>query len=179
MPTGTSDLDRPRRLALVALDVVGERGVEGLTHRAVASAANVPLGSTTYHFKTLDDLLAAAMVEAKAATDAEMAAWSATVGPETDLIHAIAQYVTELLEHQRSRTVVEVELYLAALRRPQLRQLADDWNRAFPAILEQHTDAETAQALALAFDGLLLHGLTQGAAYRIEDVERVLRRVAR
>jgi AcrR family transcriptional regulator len=48
---------------LAALEVVAAKGVEGLTHGAVAAVAGIPLGSTTYHFASLDDLLAAAIVD--------------------------------------------------------------------------------------------------------------------
>ena len=50
------DPGRRDRLIDVAIDVIADRGVAGATHRAVAEAADVPLGSTTYYFSTLDDL---------------------------------------------------------------------------------------------------------------------------
>jgi DNA-binding transcriptional regulator YbjK len=56
-------------------------------------------GSTTYHYATLDDLLAAAIVEAKKATDAELAAWAGTLGPDTDLARSVADYVLDALTH--------------------------------------------------------------------------------
>ena len=43
-----------------ALDVIAAHGVAGTTHRRVAAAAGVPLGSTTYYFADLGDLLGAA-----------------------------------------------------------------------------------------------------------------------
>ena len=60
------DPTRRERIARSAITVVAERGVERVTHRAVAAAAEVPLGSTTYHFATLDDLLADALKVAAA-----------------------------------------------------------------------------------------------------------------
>ncbi|MCZ4096223.1 TetR family transcriptional regulator [Streptomyces sp. So13.3] len=58
------DPDRRRRIIDAAIRVVGERGIAGLSHRSVAAEADVPLGSTTYHFATLDDLLVAALRQA-------------------------------------------------------------------------------------------------------------------
>src|SRR3954454_22150107 len=55
------DPHRRDRIARAAITVVAERGIAGLGHRAVAAEADVPLGSTTYHFATLDDLLVAAL----------------------------------------------------------------------------------------------------------------------
>lgn len=44
------DPERRQRIIDAAITVVGERGIAALSHRAVAAAADVPLGSTTYHF---------------------------------------------------------------------------------------------------------------------------------
>src|SRR3954454_24276122 len=109
MPKGTVDPDRPPRIALAALEVVADKGVEGLTHRAVAAVAQIPLGSTTYHFKTLDDLLAAAIVEAKRATDAELAEWAAKIRPGADLVRLVSDYVMHALTQHWGRTIVEHE----------------------------------------------------------------------
>lgn len=49
-----------RRDALVdaAVAIVLESGEAALTHRVLAARADLPLASTTYHFRTLDDILA-------------------------------------------------------------------------------------------------------------------------
>lgn len=176
MPRGTADPERPRIIALAALEVVAEKGVEGLTHRAAAAAAGVPLGSTTYHFGTLDDLLAAAIVEAKKATDADLATWAAKLGPDTDLVEAVTDYVMHALTHHWGRTIVEHELYMAALRRPQLRALSREWDEAFPAVLSKHTDAVTAQTVAIVIDGMYVRAIIHGMPSR-GDVEVILRRL--
>jgi TetR/AcrR family transcriptional regulator, regulator of biofilm formation and stress response len=48
-----NDPERQQRIAEAAIQVVADRGVEGLTHRAVAAGAEVPLGSTTYYRRGL------------------------------------------------------------------------------------------------------------------------------
>jgi DNA-binding transcriptional regulator YbjK len=176
VPRGTADYDRPRRIALAALEVVAAKGVEGLTHRKVAAAAGIPLGSTTYHYATLDDLLAAAIVEAKKATDAELAAWADTLGPDIDLARSVADYVLDALTHHWGRTVVEHELYMAALRRPQLRVLSRQWDDAFGAVLSEHTDAVTAHTVAMVVDGMYVRAFIHGMPSR-DEVEEVLRRL--
>lgn len=59
------DPDRRQRIIDAAIRVVAGRGIAGLSHRAVAAEADVPLGSTTYHFASLDDLLIAALRDRK------------------------------------------------------------------------------------------------------------------
>ncbi len=41
--------------------MIAADGIAGLSHRTVAAEADVPLGSTTYHFGSLDELLVAAL----------------------------------------------------------------------------------------------------------------------
>src|SRR3954452_720317 len=52
--------DRHDRIVDAAIGVIAEHGVAGTTHRLIAAAADVPLGSLTYHFTGLDDLRAQA-----------------------------------------------------------------------------------------------------------------------
>lgn len=180
MPRGTTDRERPLRISLAALEVVGERGVEGLTHRAVAAAAGVPLGSTTYHFKTLDDLLVAAIQEAKRATDDELVEWSDSLrrNGDQDLPRALATYVLDALTNHWGRTVVEIELYMAALRRPQLLEMSREWDENLVSVLAQHTEPETAKILALVVDGVFVRAMIHGMP-SLEEVESVFRRVVR
>jgi DNA-binding transcriptional regulator YbjK len=55
-----NDPRRKTRIAQAALDVIAEGGMRSATHRAIANRAGVPLGSVTYHFATMDDILVAA-----------------------------------------------------------------------------------------------------------------------
>lgn len=55
------DPERRERIIEAAIRVVGAHGIAGLSHRSVAAEADVPLGSTTYHFASLDELLVAAL----------------------------------------------------------------------------------------------------------------------
>ena len=91
----------------------------------------------------------AAILEAKRATDADLAEWAAELGPNTDLADAVTDYVMHALTHRWGRLVVEHELYMAALRRPQLRPLSREWDEAFPAVLSKHTDTVIAETVAM------------------------------
>jgi Transcriptional regulator len=48
-------------VALAASAVVGEAGLAGLTHRAAAAKAETTLGAVTYHFPTIESLVAGAV----------------------------------------------------------------------------------------------------------------------
>jgi DNA-binding transcriptional regulator YbjK len=53
----TTGTDRRQLLADAAIAVIGQSGMRALTHRAVDTAANVPPGTTSYHFRTRRELL--------------------------------------------------------------------------------------------------------------------------
>ncbi|MFD6875099.1 MULTISPECIES: TetR/AcrR family transcriptional regulator [unclassified Streptomyces] len=173
MAAGTRryDPDRRQRIIDAAIRVVAARGIAGLSHRSVAAEADVPLGSTTYHFKTLDDLLVAALRQANA---------DFVLVPDVrdgDLAGALARLLGELLAADRGRVELEYELYLAALRRPALRPIAAQWCGAVAAALARHTDPVTARALVAVFDGICLQVLLTDIPYDEAYAREVLSRV--
>ena len=177
MPRGHYDPQRARRIATAALEVVAQRGVGGLTHRAVAEAAAVPLGSTTYYSKTLDDLLETAMREAKAQTDLELAQLSVEIASAGEVTRPLAAYLYRTVTGQFGRTVVEFELYLAALRRPQLKVLSESWGEALAGTLVEYVGEHTAMALSMLCDGLLLKSIVQHRPFREPEILSLLRTI--
>lgn len=171
------DPERRQRIIDAAIRVVGAKGIAGLSHRTVAAEADVPLGSTTYHFKTLDDLMVAALRQANEGFAKTVAARDALRDPGTDLAAELAALGGAWFAGDRTGLEVEYELYLAALRRPALRPVADEWARAFADCLAQHTDPVTARALVAMVDGICLQVLLTGAPYDEEYAREVLARV--
>ena len=45
------------RILRAALEIISTKGVDKVTHRAVAAVAGVSPGTTTYHFATREDLV--------------------------------------------------------------------------------------------------------------------------
>lgn len=171
------DPERRQRIIDAAIRVVGEKGIAGLSHRAVAAEADVPLGSTTYHFKTLDDLLVAALRQANEGFAKVVASRGGLEDPETDLAGELAGWVGEWLAGDRTGVELEYELYLAALRRPALRPVADEWARDLADRLSRRTDAVTARALVALLDGICLQVLLSGGTYDEGYAREVLARV--
>jgi DNA-binding transcriptional regulator YbjK len=173
---GRADPHRRERIARAAIEVVAVHGVEGLTHRRVAAAAGVPLGSTTYHFATLDELLAAGLEAAAAESAAELKVWEQSLGAR-DLVEATTDLIVGSISTRRERIAVRYELYVAALRRPRLRPISREWSRMLAGIYRQHTDEKTADALSAAVDGVWLACLVSDEPVPTEQIERVLRRI--
>ncbi|MFB7596991.1 TetR/AcrR family transcriptional regulator [Streptomyces sp. NPDC056160] len=171
------DPGRRQRIIDAAIRVVGEKGIAGLSHRTVAAEADVPLGSTTYHFATLDDLLVAALRQANEGFAEAVAAHGALAGPDPDLARELAAAMGEWLAGDRTGVELEYELYLAALRRPALRPVAAEWADGLAALLARHTDPVTARALVALVDGICLQVLLTGGSYDEEYAREVLARV--
>jgi DNA-binding transcriptional regulator YbjK len=176
-PRGPTDPDRRERIAAAALEVALERGVPAVSHRTVAAAAGVPLGSTTYHFAGLDDLLAAAMRLAADRYGQELDAWSRALDEDADIAAALADAVVAELRSDRGLVIAEYELYLVSLRRPALQAVTRDWARRMTDVLERHTDPATAYALSVASDGALLAALVTGETPRRETLADLFGRI--
>jgi DNA-binding transcriptional regulator YbjK len=104
-----NDPGRADRILDAALDVVADVGVHRTTHRRIAARAEVPLGSVTYYFDGMDDLLAQAfarladtmsvlyrrsLADATTTAEAEAAVVDLICGPE----YATSREVTLLFE---------------------------------------------------------------------------------
>ena len=176
---GPTDPARREKIANAAIAVVAERGVEGVTHRAVAAAAGVPLGSTTYHFATLDDLLVVALQTAAEHNIARLREWERGLRPDTDLAAALADLVVRGLTEERAQTVVEYELYVAALHRPSLRRASMGWDDALVELFASRTDDVTGRLLAATFCGLVMQALLADPPPTRGEVDAVFRRVLR
>jgi len=171
------DPERRQRIIDAAIRVVGEKGLAGLTHRSAAAEADVPLGSTTYHFKTLDELMVAALRQANEGFAKAVAAHGALDDPRGDLAADLARVLGDWLSGDRTGVELECELYLAALRRPALRPVAAEWADDLAERLAHRTDPVTARALVALTDGICLQVLLTGTAYDESYAREVLARV--
>ncbi|GAA5109199.1 TetR/AcrR family transcriptional regulator [Haloechinothrix salitolerans] len=156
---GPTDPDRRGRIARAAIKVIGEQGVNALTHRRVAAAAEVPLGSTTYHFATLDDLIAAALHHAADRSVEQLREWANQLPPDADLAEALADFVMDSVSVKREDTMAEYNLYALALHRPGLRKAAVDWDLALADVLSERTDPVTGRMLGVLLCGLLMQAV--------------------
>ncbi len=113
-----------RAILAAASAVIVDAGVSGLTHRAVAERAGVPLARVSYHFPTVDDLLAAATTHYLDDFDARLAAMAATtIAGGRDVLDACTDFLLELTGPGSAEFLAVVEVRLALHRRG---KVADD-----------------------------------------------------
>ena len=127
MSVRTAGHSRSDLVADTALALLAERGMRGLTHRAVDEAAGLPQGSTSNLARTRQALLELTVRrladrEARVLALHEMPDPRAGTGPLAD---ALALAAHRALTRNRELTVARYELALEATRRPELRAYFD------------------------------------------------------
>lgn len=174
------DPERKDRIVDATLEVIAEHGVVGTTHRRIAAAADVPLGSLTYHFAGLDDLLLQAFTRHAERGFAEWAAHFDDVTGVDQLVDAVTDLVMAIVEDDALGWTVTYELYLAALRHDELRQVTETWMRSSRSVLERFVDAGTARDLDALIEGLSMHKrLSTSPPTRSETRRAIARMLAR
>lgn len=157
MATGHTDPQRRERIIAATLDLIAEEGLPRVSHRKIAARAGVPLGSMTYHFSGIDELLHEAFGRF---TDHIVAVFDTYLSAPTDrdqARQAVADLVHTLSEGPQRELVLTQELYTLAARRPEYRALTHEWMRRSRIHLEKHFDPDTARQLDALIEGLTLH----------------------
>jgi AcrR family transcriptional regulator len=116
-----------------ALALLFERGMRGLTHRAVDEAAGLPQGSTSNLARTRQALLETA-VRRLAEREAAVLAPEEMPGPgdgREALLDGLARALHRYLTRHRELLVARYELALEAVRRPELRTFYDNTGARF------------------------------------------------
>ncbi|HEY4420178.1 MAG TPA: TetR family transcriptional regulator [Pseudonocardia sp.] len=114
--------DRRTEILDAALHVLAERGMRGLTHRAVDGAAGIPPGSTSYHFRRRSALVAGCVerpLEVDMRVDLPLVRSGAT--DAAGLAAVLASVCVAMVTRERYRTLARYELSLAAVRDEHLR----------------------------------------------------------
>ncbi|AKS33748.1 TetR/AcrR family transcriptional regulator [Mycolicibacterium goodii] len=151
------DPDRKERIVESALAVLARDGVAGITHRAIGKAAEVPLGSITYHFATLDDIVNSAFEAHVEKLATRFEARLASCGAGDDLIECIVSAITDDLVADPNELAVTYELYGDAVRRSVNKHITQRWMERAEDALAQHFDRATARLIDVVIEGLMVH----------------------
>jgi TetR/AcrR family transcriptional regulator, regulator of biofilm formation and stress response len=151
------DPGRRDRIIDACIDVIAEIGVAGASHRKIADAADVPLGSMTYHFTGMRDLLHEAFSRfARAASEQFEARMAAA--PDVDAAkRELADAITNVVIGSQRDLILTHELYTLAARDPSYRDITNAWMARSRRTLEQYFDPTTARILDALVEGLSIH----------------------
>jgi DNA-binding transcriptional regulator YbjK len=170
------DPGRRDRLIDAALTVIAERGVAGTTHREIARVADVPLGSMTYHFTSLDEVLAEAFGRH---ADSIARVFDERLAAAADRDAAVAAVVTLVSEDLLGSGHPTAELYVAAARNPALKAVTQAWMRRSRQALERHFDPTTARELDALIEGLVLHSALSTEPMTAGEIRHAIERYLR
>ena len=126
---------QPRRDALLAaaVEVVGERGVAGTTHRAVTERAEVPLATASYYFSSIDELIAEALTAFVRQRAEEIGLPDESAGGMAPA-RVAEWYAEQVMGLDKVKRLAFYEVLLNAARTPELAEAArnalssyEDW----------------------------------------------------
>ncbi|KUM34886.1 TetR family transcriptional regulator [Arthrobacter sp. EpRS71] len=124
---------RKEAIREAALRVVGNKGLAGLSMRAIATEAELPLGALGYYFKTKDDLILAAFeLHTRREADRMLKAVMG-VGVNADaaeVAEKLATFVQRGLTEERTSLVAEYEFLIESTRNPELARISRAWRQA-------------------------------------------------
>jgi TetR/AcrR family transcriptional regulator, regulator of biofilm formation and stress response len=130
-----SKRQNPRRKEILeaALRLIGDGGVNSVTHRAVAEEAGVSLASTTYYFDSKSALIEEAL-ELMIARSTECVREHTTAPAQisqAELIDRIVAFADAQINDPQAFLTAQYELMLEAGREEYLRPLARRWTIAY------------------------------------------------
>ncbi|MGK0721353.1 TetR/AcrR family transcriptional regulator [Leucobacter sp. W1478] len=167
-----------RRLAILnaAAALIVEVGPARLTHRMVATRAQVALGSTTQYFASIDELREAALHHLATEfedglREAEQALSDFDAAPErfAELMH---QFLSD-----RRQVHADIALVTSAATDPRLRAIALRWYDRLVELLTAHIGSERAEIAAIFYDGAVMHASLHDEPLSREQLARAFRAI--
>lgn len=158
-----NDPQRREKIIQATLEAVKLYGIHAVTHRKIATLAGVPLGSMTYYFSGIDELLLEAFSSFTEIMSRQY--------PITDMIYSSQVATPDNME-------LMYQLYALASRKPLLKTVMQNWMQRSQQTLEQWFEPGTARALDAFIEGMTLHFVTDRKPLSREEILRMVERVA-
>ncbi|EET7924159.1 TetR/AcrR family transcriptional regulator [Escherichia coli] len=179
-----NDPQRREKIIQATLEAVKLYGIHAVTHRKIATLAGVPLGSMTYYFSGIDELLLEAFSSFTEIMSRQYQAFFSDVSDVSDVSDAqgACQAITDMIYSSQVATPDNMELmyqlYALASRKPLLKTVMQNWMQRSQQTLEQWFEPGTARALDAFIEGMTLHFVTDRKPLSREEILRMVERVA-
>lgn len=151
------DPERRERIIAACQSVVAEHGVGGTSARRVAAEADVPLGSVTYHFSGMDEVLHEAFSRFTASVGAQFERRMSAASTLDEAKSAVVALITTDVFGTHRDLVLTHELYTLAARDERFRDLTEQWMTRSRRALGRHFDPVTVRLLDALIEGLTIH----------------------
>lgn len=185
---------RREEILRATLRLIGARGADSVTHRAVAAEARVPLSATTYYFDSKEQLLEQALLLAAREETERLERMVLDLAPRSlgvaEWAEAVASVVAESVREDPATQVALFELGLESTRTPALRAELLEWQDAHLRLAEMgcravgsNEPALDATLVVAAIAGLMLQHLASDQPHFEDEVlrpalERLFARIA-
>ena len=171
------DPDRRSRIIDAALEVIAEVGVAGASHRKIAARADVSLGSMTYHFADMDDILQISFAKFADTIATRYEQWFLQASTIDEARAAVVGLIhADLLDSQRE-LVLTTELYTLAARKPEFCSLTRDWMARSRRALGRFFDEPTSHMLDALIEGLFIHAALDTVPHDRRRTAEAVRRI--
>ena len=125
----TSDRERP--LMEATLRIIGRKGLDGVTHRAVAAEAKMSVGAVTHHFASRDIMVDAALAFALSREVGRLRALAFSLQDRAfdveGWIDELVNWYAQELKTQPETHIACYEAFLAAARNARHRAVVVEW----------------------------------------------------
>ncbi len=172
---GTRSTATRMNLLRAALAVATDYGVKGVTHRRVAAEAGVALGSASYHYETIDDLMFEAFSWWTQTRTAVFTPAFTAAETDDDVVAAVLNLLS-VMHGSADGRILLFEIYAQTVREPAYFKLVEEWSRTARANLERLYTARTAQQLEAVWEGVGVQ-FVMGAIDSLDETEPLIRLV--
>lgn len=183
---------RRAELLDAAVRLIGSRGMDAVTHRAVAAEAGVPAASTSYYFRSKGELIDEALRALAEREIARLRERRTVLGEGLFDLDATADALGDWIEEQLTPAgsvalLAQYHLQIEAARRPEAREILAAWKDGTEELAETAMRSLGAAdirgagiLLVAALDGLRLRLLASGhdplSGAQLRDVLRLMLR---
>lgn len=174
-----NDPDRRARILQATLDMLVEHGISHITHRKIAEAAGVSLGSMTYYFDGIESLLSEAFTQFAVEMSNSYRSRLEQARSADEACEAVVDMICGEEIATSWNLQVMYQLYAYANRTPALKIIMQDWMSRSQQALETFFDPITARTLDAFVEGMTLHYVTDRQPMSREDLTRMVAKIVR
>lgn len=176
-PRGSAnDPLRRERILEASLRVIQERGVHRASHRVIAAEAGVPLGSLTYYFEGLEDILEQSFALLAERSARDYGEKLATATSPAEAAEAVADFVCTGTASDSGASVLLTEMYSYANYNESVQQTLHRWLSTVKGSLETQFSPDASSAIDALVEGLLIHR-QWSQSDEVLDRQRIVRAV--
>lgn len=161
-----------------ALAVIVEDGVSGATYRRIAACTGLSPGTLTYHFGSINEIVAAAFVRMSEEIAAVYFSKLREAADKDRAREVVADLICGDLWKASGQMLLIFELYSFVSRFPEHMHIMDDWMALSRQALQLHFDEREARAIDALIEGFTIHNALGKVPVGREEILGLIRAVS-